>query len=74
MAPEGTRLAWQHGHPGALWQRRFYDHFLRSEESVEATARYILSNPVRQGLVILDEVEVYRYGAGGDRGPRGKRR
>jgi len=34
-----------------LWQTRFYDHALRSEESVEAVARYVLDNPVRAGMV-----------------------
>lgn len=33
-----------------------------------------LDEIVQQGLVILDEVEVYRYGADADRDPRDKRR
>ncbi len=35
---------------GALWQRAFYDHALRSEEDVVAVARYIIANPIRVGL------------------------
>jgi putative transposase len=34
-----------------LWQRSYYDHVVRKEESVEDIARYILENPVRKGLV-----------------------
>jgi putative transposase len=34
-----------------LWQRSFYDHGLRREESVETVAKYIFENPVRAGLV-----------------------
>jgi REP element-mobilizing transposase RayT len=34
-----------------LWQRGYYEHILRSDESVEQKARYILENPVRAGLV-----------------------
>ena len=36
----------------SLWQRSFYDHVLRDEESVEIAARYIVSNPVRAGMVL----------------------
>jgi putative transposase len=33
------------------WQRGFYDHALREEENIKATAEYIINNPVRIGLV-----------------------
>src|SRR5712672_2467413 len=33
-----------------LWQRKFYDHVLRPNETPEAVAWYIWSNPVRKGL------------------------
>jgi len=36
---------------GFLWQRSYYDHVLRKEESIEEVAKYILENPVRKGLV-----------------------
>ncbi len=36
---------------GIAWQRDFFDHRLRSDESWEAKARYIRENPVRKGLV-----------------------
>ena len=41
-------LAKQHG---THWQRDFFDHRLRKEESYEEKARYIRLNPVRAGLV-----------------------
>ena len=33
-----------------LWQRKFYDHILRPNESPESVAWYIWQNPVRRGL------------------------
>jgi putative transposase len=34
-----------------VWQPSYFDHALRREEDLEASARYILDNPVRSGLV-----------------------
>jgi REP element-mobilizing transposase RayT len=36
---------------GALWQDESFDHILRSDEGVRATAEYICENPVTAGLV-----------------------
>jgi putative transposase len=47
-----------HRHPG-LWQRSYYDHILRSEETLEGMARYIWTNPVRAGMV--ENVMAYPY-------------
>jgi putative transposase len=33
-----------------LWEKSFYDHILRSGDSVEGVAWYIWMNPVRKGL------------------------
>jgi putative transposase len=33
------------------WQISYYDHILRSEESMLDAARYIWDNPMRKGLV-----------------------
>jgi putative transposase len=33
------------------WQPSFYEHVVRSDEDAVVLARYILSNPVRAGLV-----------------------
>ena len=35
-----------------LWQRSFYDHAVRREESLSDIAAYIWENPVRAGIVI----------------------
>ncbi|MGH7900582.1 MAG: REP-associated tyrosine transposase [Thermodesulfobacteriota bacterium] len=35
-----------------LWQKSFYDHIIRKEESLIEKTRYILENPIRKGLVI----------------------
>lgn len=37
--------------PAVAWQKDFYDHIIRSHESLEVHARYIAGNPVRAGLV-----------------------
>ena len=46
-----TRIAWQHGVDGKLWQRSYYDHVLREDEDISGYIRYILGNPVRHDLV-----------------------
>ncbi|HUJ11909.1 MAG TPA: competence/damage-inducible protein A [Verrucomicrobiae bacterium] len=40
---------------GIRWQRDFFDHRIRNEESVQEKADYILQNPVRAGLVARAE-------------------
>ena len=37
--------------PGSIWQRGFHDHALRSDEDLKTSARYIVYNPVRAGIV-----------------------
>lgn len=34
-----------------LWQKNFYEHVVRRDESLEEIAKYIVYNPVRKGLV-----------------------
>ncbi len=36
---------------GVAWQRDFFDHRLRTKDSFQDKARYILMNPVRKGLI-----------------------
>ena len=36
---------------GKAWSSGFHDHALRREEEIAATARYVVMNPVRAGLV-----------------------
>jgi len=40
---------------GFMWQRDFFDHRLRREESAHDKADYILMNPVRAGLAAEPE-------------------
>lgn len=37
--------------PQSIWQEGYHDHALRKEEDLKDTARYIIMNPVRAGLV-----------------------
>jgi len=46
-----TKLAWDYGLNCKIWQKSFYDHFLRKDEDVSEIGMYILNNPVRKGLV-----------------------
>jgi len=48
---KSTRIGWKYRVRGALWQRRSYDHILRTEENIRGVAEYIVNNPVRRGLV-----------------------
>jgi len=40
---------------GVHWQRDFFDHRLRRDESYEEKAHYVRMNPVRKGLVVSAE-------------------
>jgi len=42
-----------------LWQRGYFDHVLRADEDTDIVARYVLTNPVRAGLVA--DVHEYRH-------------
>lgn len=33
-----------------VWQKGFYDHAIRNDESLKSVARYIIANPVRAGI------------------------
>ena len=35
---------------GAVWHAGYYDHAIRTEESLRKQTRYILANPIRAGL------------------------
>lgn len=43
-----------------IWQRGFFDHVLRSDESYEQKWNYVRNNPVRAGLVAV--ADDWRYG------------
>jgi len=42
-----------------LWQENYYDHIVRSEESLMNIGEYIVLNPVRKGIV--NDLEEYPY-------------
>jgi putative transposase len=46
---------------GIVWQRDFFEHRLREEESRREKADYILQNPVRKRLVARPEEWPYVY-------------
>ncbi len=39
------------GRSGSLWESAFHDHALRRDEDIRRSARYIIANPLRAGLV-----------------------
>jgi putative transposase len=46
---------WTNRQLGIEWQRNFFEHRLRNDESAREKADYILANPVRAGLVAKPE-------------------
>ena len=46
-----SKIARQCGYREVIWQRSFYDHFLRKDEDCKVVANYIIHNPVRAGIV-----------------------
>ncbi len=44
---------------GIIWQRRFYDSIIASEEELTTKISYIIENPVKEGLV--KEAKEYPY-------------
>ena len=50
---------WKQRFAAPLWQRSYYEHVLRDEESTVGVVRYILENPLRAGLAT--RVEEYPY-------------
>ncbi len=42
-----------------LWQKRFYDHVIRKNESLINIAEYVYNNPVRAGLT--ENAEQYHW-------------
>jgi putative transposase len=52
---------------GIVWQRDFFEHRLRNDESRREKADYILANPVRKRLVARPEEWKYVYFGDGER-------
>ena len=51
MAKQRSGGLYARTHHQRLWQEGYYERVLRDEDDTRALARYILSNPVRAGLV-----------------------
>ena len=49
---KSTRIAWDFGIVGKLWQRRFHDHIVRTQGDLKNIGQYILDNPVKGGLSV----------------------
>ena len=47
------------GYKSPLWQREFFDHILRSDDSYSEKWNYVRENPVRAGLV--HDASEWRY-------------
>ncbi len=43
------------GRKGTVWQREYYDHYVRNMREFDNIVGYILENPVKAGLVSYDE-------------------
>jgi putative transposase len=54
-----TRLLNQLENIAPLWQRNFYDHVVRTDESMKGIAEYIVHNPVRKNMV--GDWQEYRF-------------
>ena len=49
-----------------VWQREYWDRFIRNERHFEAAKRYIAMNPVKAGLV--DKPKDWPWGSAKQRG------
>jgi len=54
-----SSFAFKRGYKNSLWQRSYYDRILRTDETLEEVAWYIMNNPVRKGLA--DNCESYPF-------------
>jgi putative transposase len=50
MLKQKTAYEFQRAFPRPLWQKKFYDHILRPNDSPAGVAAYIWMNPVRKGF------------------------
>ena len=47
---KATKISWDFGFNGKIFQSRFYDHYIRTEEKLLKQIRYVIENPLRKGL------------------------
>jgi len=59
MFKQKTGFYFKQKYKKCLWQKSFYDHILRKEESIRDVALYIFNNPVRKQIV--DDFRKYPY-------------
>ncbi len=50
--------------PFIKWQKDFFDHIIRKDETMAAQVRYILDNPVRKGIVSSRQDYPYKGSTG----------
>jgi putative transposase len=48
---KSTIESYKFGYQERIYQTRFFDRFIRTNQSLENEIRYVLENPVRRGLV-----------------------
>jgi putative transposase len=49
---KATIESYKHDFEGKIFQSRFYDRFIRSDQNLQNEIRYVLENPVRAGIVV----------------------
>jgi len=47
-----TAYEYRRSYSDVLWQKGYYEHVVRDDETTLEIARYVLANPVRGGLVM----------------------
>ena len=47
----GRKIRADVGGTGPIWQREWFDHWIRNEAEWEKTVAYIQNNPVKAGIV-----------------------
>ncbi|MCH2209431.1 MAG: transposase [Lentisphaerales bacterium] len=52
---ETLGAGWQPAIPGTVWQKEYWDRFIRDENHLNKAISYILNNPVKAGLVAKPE-------------------
>jgi putative transposase len=58
--PRSTRAATAETATKRIWQREFFDHVLRSEESYAEKWEYVRQNPVRAGVAASAEERMFQ--------------
>jgi len=51
LVKQRTSFTYRRSHAERLWQKGYFEHIVRNDESTQIVAKYVLENPVRAGLV-----------------------